>query len=180
MNAVFTIGHSTRTSQEFISLLHEFGVTLLIDVRRFPMSRRYPHFNKAELTAVLAAAGIDYRHEEVLGGRRAPAKNSANDAWRNAQFRGYADHMDTSAYRFAVDRIVETAQQTVQAVMCAEAVPWRCHRNLLADALVARGVEVRHIVQSGKSNPHKLNSDARIMDDHRIVYSQRVDQMRLL
>jgi uncharacterized protein (DUF488 family) len=180
MNVLFTIGHSTRTSQEFISLLREFGVALLIDVRRFPMSRRYPHFNKDELAVALAAAGIDYRHEEVLGGRRTPAKNSLNDAWRNAQFRGYADHMDTPAYRHALTRIVEAAAQTVQAVMCAEAVPWRCHRNLLADAVVARGVEVRHIVQSGKSNPHQLNKDARIMDDNRIVYSGRVDQMELL
>ena len=180
MNVVFTIGHSTRTSHEFISLLLEFGVALLIDVRRFPMSRRYPHFNKDALAAALAAAGIDYRHEEVLGGRRAPARNSVNDAWRNAQFRGYADHMDNPAYRQAITRIVEATAQTVQAVMCAEAVPWRCHRNLLADALVVRGVEVRHIVQSGKSNPHTLNKDARIMDDHRIVYSERVDQMGLL
>jgi uncharacterized protein (DUF488 family) len=180
MNVVFTIGHSTRTSQEFISLLREFGVALLIDVRRFPMSRRYPHFNKDELAAALAAAGIDYRHEEVLGGRRTAAKNSPNNAWRNAQFRGYADHMDTPAFRQAVTRIAESTAQLVQAVMCAEAVPWRCHRNLLADALVARGVEVRHIVQSGKSNPHQLNKEARVMGDHTIVYSRRVDQMGLL
>lgn len=180
MNAVFTIGHSTRASDEFTSLLREFGVALLVDVRRFPMSRRYPHFNKDELAGALAAAGIDYRHEEVLGGRRAPSRNSPNDAWRNPQFRGYADHMDTSAYRVAITRIVETASRTVQAVMCAEAVPWRCHRNLLADALVARGVEVRHIIESGKSNPHQLNKDARIMDDYRLVYSPRVDQMGLL
>lgn len=180
MNPVFTIGHSTRSSEEFIALLRECWVELLIDVRRFPMSRRHPQFNRPELSASLQAAGIGYRHEEMLGGRRAAREDSPNTAWRNAQFRGYADHMDTPAFRQAVDELVQRAERTVQAVMCAEAVPWRCHRNLLADALVARGLEVRHIIQPGKANPHSLNPDARLLADGRILYGPRVDQMDLL
>lgn len=180
MNPVFTIGHSTRTIEEFIALLWEAGVNLLIDVRRFPASRRYPHFNRAELAAALIAAGIGYRHEEVLGGRRAPRRDSHNTAWRNPQFRGYADHMDSAEYRRAIDELLATAHDRVQAVMCAEAVPWRCHRNLLADALVARGVAVLHIVQSGKTAEHKLHADAHIVDGDHIVYRPRVDQMDLL
>ena len=180
MNPVFTIGHSTRTSEEFIALLKEWNVDLLVDVRRFPMSRRYPHFNDSQLSVDLNAAGIDYVHEEVLGGRRTPQKDSRNTAWRNAQFKGYADHMDTPEYRSAVDRLVERAGTRIQAVMCAEAVPWRCHRNLLADALLVRGLEVRHITQPGKANTHKLNKDAHVVDGDHLVYGPKVDQMDLL
>lgn len=180
MHPVFTIGHSTRSIDEFIGLLQQSSVEQLIDVRRFPMSARYPHFNKDELARALAVAGIGYLHEEVLGGRRSPRRDSPNTAWRNPQFRGYADHMDTAAYRTAVDAIVERAQTTTQAVMCAEAVPWRCHRNLLADALVARGLEVEHIVQPGKTSRHAINKAAVVQADGRITYGARVDQMDLL
>ena len=180
MHPVFTIGHSTRSSEDFITLLKEWSVDLLIDVRRFPMSRRYPHFNMDELAAALNTAGIEYLHEEVLGGRRSPLKDSRNTAWRNTQFRGYADHMDTPEYRQAVDRIVERAGSRVQAVMCAEAVPWQCHRNLLADVLLVRGLQVRHIMQPGKANPHKLNKEAQVVDGDYLVYAPRVDQMDLL
>jgi uncharacterized protein (DUF488 family) len=180
MNPVFTIGHSTRSSADFVALLLDSGVQLLIDVRRFPMSKRYPHFNRKELAAALAAAGIGYRHEEILGGRRSPRADSPNSAWRNRQFRGYADHMDSDAFRAAIDRIVADAKTTVQAVMCAEAVPWRCHRNLLADALVARGIDTFHIMEKGKRNPHQLNKDARILPENRLVYGPRVDQIGLL
>jgi uncharacterized protein (DUF488 family) len=180
MNPVFTIGHSTRTSEEFIALLVENAVNLLVDVRRFPMSRRYPHFNREELAASLNEAAIGYVHAEVLGGRRSPRKDSRNTAWRNAQFRGYADHMDTPEYRAAISELVKRANKEVQAVMCAEAVPWRCHRNLLADALVARSVEVRHIIQPGKADAHTLNKDAHVLDGGYVVYGPRVDQMDLL
>jgi uncharacterized protein (DUF488 family) len=180
MHPVFTIGHSTRTAAEFIDLLQESGVELLVDVRRFPASRRYPHFNKDELAVALRTAGIGYLHEEVLGGRRTPTKESRNTALRNAQFRGYADHMDTAEYRRALAEIVQRAEQAAQAVMCAEAVPWRCHRNLLADALVARGVEVRHIVQAGKTNAHKLHKEAHVVAGDRLVYGPQVDQIDLL
>lgn len=180
MHSVFTIGHSTRAIEEFIALLREHAVDLLVDVRRFPVSRRYPHFNRDELAAALAESGISYRHAEVLGGRRSPSRESRNTAWRNAQFRGYADHMDTPEYRAEVSEIVESAGRHVQAVMCAEAVPWRCHRNLLADALVVRGVDVRHIIQAGKANAHTLNKDAHVLDGGFVVYGPRVDQMDLL
>ncbi len=180
MNPVFTIGHSTRSIEEFIGLLHECGVTLLLDVRRFPMSRRYPHFNKPELATALRAAAIGYRHEEILGGRRRASPDSPNTAWRNPQFRGYADHMGTPAYEVGLARVVSDAASDVQAVMCAEAVPWRCHRNLLADALLVRGIEVRHIMAPGKSNVHQLNKDARVIENSRIIYGPRVDQIGLL
>ena len=180
MHPVFTIGHSTRAAEEFVALLRENAVDLLVDVRRFPMSRRYPHFNRDELAAALRAAGIDYLHAEVLGGRRSPRKDSRNTAWRNAQFRGYADHMDTPDYRAAVAELVKRAETRIQAVMCAEAVPWRCHRNLLADALVARGIEVRHIIQPGKADAHTLNKDAHVLEGGFVVYGPRVDQMDLL
>jgi uncharacterized protein (DUF488 family) len=180
MNPVFTIGHSTRSIDELIGLLRENGVDVLIDVRRFPMSRRYPHFNREALASTLPDAGIRYQHEEILGGRRTPRPDSPNSAWRNAQFRGYADHMDSPPFRAAIARIAEATRSSVQAVMCAEAVPWRCHRNLLADALVARGVEVYHIMDAGKRNPHQLNKDARVVAGDRIVYGPRVDQIGLL
>ena len=180
MNPVYTIGHSTRPIEEFVALLKEAGVTLLIDVRRFPGSRRYPQYNLGSLQQALHAAGVDYLHEEVLGGRRRPLPDSPNTALRNAQFRGYADHMNTPEFRAAVARIVERAEREVQAVMCAEAVPWRCHRNLLADALLARGVEVRHIVQAGTASEHRLHKEAHIEADARVVYGPRVDQMGLL
>lgn len=180
MHPVFTIGHSTRSAEDFIALLDEHGVSVLVDVRRFPMSRRYPHFNKDELAGALSQRGIEYQHAEVLGGRRSPRADSRNTSWRNPQFRGYADHMDTPPYRSEVARIVARAETSVQAVMCAEAVPWRCHRNLLADALTARGLEVRHIVQPGKANLHVLNKDAHVLEDGLIVYGPRVDQINLL
>ena len=177
---VFTIGHSTRSLDEFIQLLQEWHVRLLIDVRRFPFSRRYPHFNKEQLAVSLADVNVDYLHQEILGGRRAPLSNSPNTAWRNPQFRGYADHMLTAEYRAAVAEIVERERAQIQAVMCAEAVPWRCHRNLLADALVARGVEVRHILQPGKASPHTLNKDAQVVAGDQLIYTPRLDQIELL
>ena len=180
MNPVFTIGHSTRSSAEFIGLLREWSIDLLIDVRRFPMSRRYPHFNEGTLASDLKQAGIAYLHQDVLGGRRSPRKDSPNTAWRNAQFRGYADHMESYEFRAAVSAIVSRARDHTQAVMCAEAVPWRCHRNLLADALIVRGIDVRHIMQPGKANPHKLNKDARVVDADHLVYGPQVDQIDLL
>ena len=180
MNPVFTIGHSTRSIAEFIELLRENGVDILVDVRRFPMSGRYPHFNRDELARTLAEAGIKYQHEEILGGRRTPRPDSPNSAWRNAQFRGYADHMDTAPFRTALARLAAAAGATVQAIMCAEAVPWRCHRNLLADALVARGLDVHHILAAGKRSSHQLNKDARVLAGYRIVYGPRVDQIGML
>jgi len=164
MNRIYTIGHSTRTLDELVALLREHGVKRLADIRRFPGSRRHPHFSKEALERELP---LEYVHFEDLGGRREPVENSPNGAWENEQFRGYADYMGTAAFRAAVDRLL--AGQSATAVMCAEAVPWRCHRNLLSDDLVRRGVEVLHIVGEGPAKAHALSKMARI-DGDRVIY----------
>jgi uncharacterized protein (DUF488 family) len=167
MNRIYTIGHSTRELREFVGLLRAHGITCLADIRRFPGSRRHPHFSREALEQSLPAFGIAYEHFEALGGRRRPVKSSPNGAWESEQFRGYADHMGTAEFRGAVDRLLRSEHPT--AVMCAEAVPWRCHRNLLADDLVRRGVEVLHIVSVAPPQPHELSAMARIESD-RVVY----------
>lgn len=166
---IYTIGHSTRTLDELIALLREHGVQRLADIRRFPGSRRHPHFSKDALSRSLPEHDIEYVHVEALGGRRAPAANSPNVALRNEQFRGYADHMVTPEFREALGRLL--ADPRPSAVMCAEAVPWRCHRNLLADDLVRRGVEVIHILDRNQSRRHELSSIAHI-DGDRVVYGE--------
>lgn len=180
MAPVFTIGHSTRTLEEFIELLRENRIDTLVDVRRYPGSRRYPHFGGEQLPLHLARAGVAYVHEDALGGRRAPKPDSRNDVWRNAQFRGYADHMGSSEFRAALERLIERAATKRQVIMCAEAVPWRCHRQMIADALVARGVSVRHIIQAGSVKEHVLNEHARVLADGHLVYSTAGPQMDLL
>jgi uncharacterized protein (DUF488 family) len=164
---VWTIGHSTRALDELIGLLRENGIQRLADVRRYPGSRRYPHFSRESLSRSLADAGIEYVHVPSLGGRREPEVDSPNTAWRNAQFRGYADHMGTPEFRAAIDALIGDPRRT--AVMCAEAVPWKCHRNLIADELVRRGHEVIHILGSRSTQPHALNPMARVEGD-RLVY----------
>jgi uncharacterized protein (DUF488 family) len=161
---VYTIGHSTRALDDFIALLEREGIRHLVDVRTYPASRRYPHFNGDALAAALAARGIAYTHAPALGGRRRPRKDSINTGWRNEQFRGYADHMSTPEFRAGVDTLVNAARDERTTVMCAEAVPWRCHRSLLADALVARGVPVLHILDA-KTDPHKLTKFAVVRGD---------------
>lgn len=160
---VFTIGHSTRALDEFIGLLKREGVTHLADVRAFPFSRRHPHFNGEQLAPALAGGGIAYTHFPSLGGRRNARKDSHNTAWRNSGFRGYADYMETDAFRAALDSFASVALRDPTAIMCAEAVPWRCHRSLISDALTARGVEVLHIFDKGVK-PHTLTSFARVVD----------------
>jgi uncharacterized protein (DUF488 family) len=167
LKRIYTIGHSTRSLEEFISLLREHGVTRLADIRRYPGSRRHPHFSGESLQRTLPDHGIEYHHFEPLGGRRSPSRSSRNGAWENPQFRGYADHMATEEFQRAVDRLIATDAAT--AYMCAEAVPWRCHRNLLSDELVRRGLEVVHILGPGSSQPHVLNGMARI-EGERVVY----------
>lgn len=175
LKRIYTIGHSTRTHEEFVALLREHGVARLADVRRYPGSRRHPHFSRESLEQSLPEHGIEYVHFEDLGGRRSPVKDSPNAAWENDQFRGYADHMATPLFHAAVDRLVGHDDGRLKpalhptAVMCAEAVPWRCHRNLLSDELVRRGIEVIHIVGPGSAQPHKLNAMARIERD-RVIY----------
>jgi uncharacterized protein (DUF488 family) len=167
LKRIYTIGHSTRTLEEFVGLLREHGISRLADIRRFPGSRRHPHFSGESMAATLPRHGFEYVHLEALGGRRKPSKNSPNGAWESDQFRGYADHMDTPEFSAAIDQLLESELDT--AIMCAEAVPWRCHRNLASDDLVRRGIEVIHVVGPGKSHPHKLNPMAKL-ETTRVVY----------
>ena len=165
MVTVFTVGHSTRSEEEFVKILKAHGVEVLVDVRTFPGSRRFPQFNRAELSESLAKAGIEYRHEPRLGGRKAPRADSHNTAWRNPQFRGYADHMETEVFRKGVEDLLEVASERRVAVMCAEAVWWRCHRGLLADYLKAKGDKVVHILDEKKIEEHPYTPAARIIDN---------------
>jgi uncharacterized protein (DUF488 family) len=160
---LFTIGHSTRGIDELLALLAEHGIETLIDVRRFPGSRRHPQFSRDALAASLGAAGIEYVHEPDLGGRRQPAPGSPNTAWRVAAFRGYADHMDSEAFAAAFDRLLRTAAGSASVILCAEAVPWRCHRRLIADAATVAGVEVLHILGPGRADRHELDPNARVV-----------------
>ena len=144
---VFTVGHSTRTVAEFLALIEREGIKTVADVRRFPGSRRFPQFGREALEAELRAHGLDYVHFAELGGRRRPLADSPNGAWRNAQFRGYADHMASPHFGAALEDLIERGIRAPTVVMCAEAVPWRCHRSLLADALLVRDIEVRHILE---------------------------------
>ncbi len=159
---LFTIGHSTRSLAEFVALLQGAGVTLVADVRTIPRSRHNPQFNRDTLPEALAAAGIAYRHLPALGGLRHTGPGSPNTGWRNASFRGFADYMQTPAFAAGLDELLGLAQQARVAIMCAEAVPWRCHRSLIADALVARGIPVQDIVGAGHSQPHRLTPFARV------------------
>jgi uncharacterized protein (DUF488 family) len=162
---LWTIGHSTRTSAEFIALLEQHSIRTLADVRLLPGSRRYPHFNSDVLAAAIVEQGIRYEHFPELGGRRKPRPDSANSAWRNDSFRGYADHMQTPEFASGIARLLELAAAAgPAAIMCAEAVWWRCHRALVSDYLKVRGVEVIHIIDARKSEPHPFTSAATIVD----------------
>lgn len=166
---IYTIGHSTRPIEAFIQILQSYGIEMLVDVRRFPKSRRNPQFNDDALRESLPAQGIGYQHIEALGGRRKPAEPSMNTAWKDDSFRGYADYMQTPAFTEALDRLVATAGEKKTAFMCAEAVPWRCHRSLIADALLARGFEVEDILDAQSSRPHRLPEWARV-EGSRVTY----------
>jgi len=160
---IWTIGHSTRTIEKFISLLEEHGIKSLADVRLLPGSRRYPQFDKETLADSLAKPGICYEHFPELGGRRKPRKDSPNTAWRNESFRGYADYMETEGFDKGVKRLLDLAVDAgPTAIMCAEAVWWRCHRSLISDYLKARGIEVMHILDANKAEPHPYTSAARM------------------
>jgi uncharacterized protein (DUF488 family) len=161
-DGVWTIGHSTRTLDALAALLGAHGVIRVVDVRRFPHSRRHPHFDTAALARDLPAAGIAYAHAPGLGGFRRARGDSVNTALRNTSFRGYADYMQTEEFARQLASLIRAGAEAPTAVMCAEAVPWRCHRSLISDALVARGVEVRHIVDARRAEPHVLTGGARI------------------
>ena len=168
---VVTIGHSTRPLEEFLALLRGAGVRRLVDVRIAPGSRRHPRFGREALARALAEAGIAYQHAKDLGGRRRPIPGSPHTAWRTEGFRGYADHMDTPAFQRALDDLIAASRTETVAVMCAEAVPWRCHRQLIADALLARGVAVAHILGPGSAQPHTLTPFARV-EGTRVIYDR--------
>src|SRR3954469_8568938 len=175
---LLSIGHSTRDLSDFISLLKENGVERLADIRRYPGSRRYPHFSREALSLSLPAEGIEYIHMPELGGRRKPLPDSRNTAWRNEQFRAYADYMATDEFRSAIDKLLSLADQQRVTIMCAEAVPWRCHRNLVADELTRRGIEVMHIIGAGAAKVHAINPHAQIEGDH-LVYPDEQQTLRL-
>ncbi|HEX9107549.1 MAG TPA: DUF488 domain-containing protein [Longimicrobiales bacterium] len=170
MTRIWTIGHSTRPAEELVELLRGEGVTQLVDVRRFPGSRRQPQYGREALAGSLADAGIAYVHEPALGGRRAAARDSGNTFWRAGGFRGYADYMATGEFAEALRRLESLAAERPTAIMCAEAVPWRCHRQLVADALVARGHDVVHIMGGGRVQRHQLNAAARVNPDGTLTY----------
>lgn len=155
---VFTIGHSTRELPAFIDLLKENGVTMLVDVRTVPRSRKNPQFNRETLPDALRVAGIDYLHLPGLGGLRRARPDSPNMGWRNASFRGYADYMSTPEFAESLERLLDLTARERVALMCAEAVPWRCHRSLIGDALLIRGIPVEDIMGAGRTQPHALTS----------------------
>lgn len=159
---VLTIGHSTRPIDEFLRLLDTHGVKRLVDVRTVPRSRHNPQFNKDSLPQALKFAGIAYTHMPSLGGLRHPRKNSTNLGWRNAGFRGFADYMQTRDFAKALEELIATARKQRVAIMCAEAVPWRCHRSLIADALLVHGVRVEEISSATRTQPHKLTPFAHV------------------
>ena len=168
---VLTIGHSTRSIDELVQLLHDNGVKMLIDIRTVPKSRTNPQFNSDVLARQLPDAGIEYRHMSDLGGLRHAKAESANIVWENASFRGYADYMETDQFRRAVDQLIELSVQEQVAIMCAEAVWWRCHRGMVSDELVARGIAVEHIVSGKKRQRHSMRSFARVEGTH-VSYRQ--------
>ena len=161
--SVWTVGHSTRSAEEFKEILLAHEIEVLVDVRSFPGSRRYPHFNKPELSRQLDSVGLLYLHLPALGGRRRPSPDSKNTAWKNSSFRAYADHMESEEFQKGIDALLELAQPKRTAVMCAEALWWRCHRSLIADFLKAKGVSVIHILDARKTESHPYTSAARIV-----------------
>jgi len=160
---VWTIGHSTRSSEEFIELLGAQEIELVSDVRAYPSSRRYSQFNRQTLAQSLEVGGIGYQHLPVLGGRRTPAANSKNTVWKNASFRAYADYMETESYELGIQTLLRSAAEKRTAVMCAEAIWWKCHRSLIADDLKSRGLKVLHIISETKLEEHPFTSAARIV-----------------
>ena len=172
---VGTIGHSTRPIEDLIAILEAVGTTVLVDVRTVPRSRHNPQFNRESLPEALAGRGIRYVHEPGLGGLRKPRKDSINGAWRHSGFRGFADYMETPEFEERLSWLLGQASDGSRpVVMCAESVPWRCHRSLIADALVARGADVRHLMGAGKEKPHTLTPFARVTEG-RVSYPGVLD-----
>ena len=176
--AIWTVGHSTRPIDEFIDFLRAHEIRLLVDVRTIPRSRHNPQFNTDTLPESLIKAGLASLHMPALGGLRKARKDSINGGWRNASFRGYADYMQTEEFCKAIDALMAFGRQEKTTVMCAEAVPWRCHRSLIADALVSRGWEVRHIMSPEKATQHALTSFAHF-EKSTLIYPKLTDSPSL-
>lgn len=162
--AIWTIGHSTRSLEEFISMLQSFKIELVADIRSYPGSRRYPQFNKEALELSLPEKGVSYIHLKELGGRRKVNPDSINTGWRLAAFRGYADYMDTDTFKQGIEKLESLAEKQRTAYMCSEAVWWSCHRSLVSDYLKVRGWTVMHILGISKGEEHPYTSPARIVN----------------
>ena len=166
-SVIWTVGHSNRPTAELVGLLTDQSISVLADMRRFPGSKRQPQFAKDSLESLLHEVGIGYRHFEALGGRRSRIReDSPNTAWRNKSFNAYADHMQTGEFQAALRDLMALAASSPTVILCAEAVPWRCHRHLIADALVAHGWDVRHILGVRRIRPHRLTEFARVVEGH--------------
>ncbi len=166
---VFTIGHSTHPFPEFVRLLELHSISLVVDVRSIPRSRYNPQFNSDTLKGSLPQLHIGYTHAKGLGGLRKANRDSVNTGWQNASFRGYADYMQTDAFRESLETALFLSTENNVALMCAEALPWRCHRSLISDALLARGVEVCHIMADGKVRPHTMTAFA-VVQGKSVIY----------
>lgn len=171
MTSLFTVGHSTREIGEFIELLLAHKIKQLVDIRTIPKSRHNPQYGQDELQKSLTSHDITYHYLKSLGGLRSAAKKSVNDAWRNKSFRNYADYMQTDEFKQGIDELIELSHDGITAIMCAEAVPWRCHRSLVGDALLVRGVAVCEIIGSGNVRPHTLTSFA-VVNGENITYPE--------
>ncbi|AVR46813.1 Fe-S cluster assembly protein HesB [Christiangramia fulva] len=161
---LYTIGHSTRTFKEFVAILRSFSIEQVADIRRFPGSRKFPQFSKENLEISLPEKSIKYTHFEALGGRRKSEPNSENTSWRNQSFKGYADYMETKAFREAVGKLSRLAAKRNLAIMCSEAVWWRCHRSMISDHFKSKGWKVMHIMGEEKSREHPYTQPARIIE----------------
>jgi uncharacterized protein (DUF488 family) len=175
MPTIRTVGHSTRSLDELVEMLKAHGVAGVADVRRFAGSRRLPHFNAENLAKELPQRGLTYLPCPLLGGRRKPSEDSINTGWRNASFRAYADYLQTPAFAEGLEQLMEHAREHPTAMMCAEAVPWRCHRSLIADALIVRGWTVLDVMSETKASEHKLTPFARV-EGTRVTYPAETEQ----
>lgn len=172
---LYTVGHSTRTAEELLAILRDFGVENLADIRTIPRSRHNPQFNSENFEAPLLGAGIRYVHLAKLGGLRHAHVHSVNDAWRNASFRGFADYMQTDGFADGLEELRVLAREGTTAIMCAEAVPWRCHRSLVADAVTARGGHVEHVMGPHHANPHRMTPFAKV-EGTKVTYPAAEDE----
>jgi uncharacterized protein (DUF488 family) len=175
---IWTIGHSTRPIEAFLDLLQTHAIELLVDVRTIPRSRRHPQFNTESLADSLVKAGFEYVHRPALGGFRTATQDSINSGWRNASFRGYADYMQTEAFQQSLKELIADGQRRRTAIMCAEAVPWRCHRSLISDALTIRNWSVRHIMSDRSPHNHTLTPFA-VVDQGKLIYPAQHRSPRL-